>query len=449
VAESARTAETAQREAAVQDRDEAQRLQRESQALNAQLLQAAAEERRSTYATEMNLVRIEVQNGNLSRVRELLMKQLPVTGDEDLRGFEWFYWYRYLIQAQSLLRIDGFQYGDAGYSMALAPGGNLVAVTKGDKSYVYETPDWRAGEALPMQLKILTNRTRMSAAGRLVDGAANSIGAYQGTAPRARPPAIYVYEPNGTQRTFKIPTKESIRYLSFLDISRDGRLVAAIGNDDSDKPERRVCRLMVWDVDSGKLLLDRAENRELNRLEFSRDGKRLAAYVCHSSKRWSDVPHEVAVVFDLPSGEVCGVAAHNDEIDGLFWLPDGERILLTTLGYSGSNRKDLLIWNIAESTPRRLSSASMPDYVKGDVSPDGRLFAVSGHTVSMIRLFDTETGHLVNTLHNEGATIDTLTFSDDGNGSLPVAHRARYSIGTWRKATTSSDCVPTRLPTPV
>jgi WD40 repeat protein/tetratricopeptide (TPR) repeat protein len=87
---------------------------------------------------------------------------------------------------------------------------------------------------------------------------------------------------------------------------------------------------------------------------------------------------------------------------------------LSTLGYSGASRKELLAWSLNEEVPRRLSNEYMPDYVKGDISPDGRLFAVSGHTVSAIRLIDTTSGQVVRTLHNEATTIDTLTFSDDG-----------------------------------
>jgi serine/threonine protein kinase len=410
----ARAAEAQQRAAAVKERDEAQRLQRETQSLNDQLKQAASEQRRAIYATEMNLVRIEAQRGNLQRMRELLMQQLPTKGDEDLRGFEWSYWYRFLNQAQVLKRFEGFRYGQRGSALAIVPGGQIVAITRGNKTEFQDLPSGDVVGTAPFQLRLFVNRTRLAFNGRAVVSPANSPSAFWlGNSEPVRPAGVSVYEPSGDKKTFEFPD-QTIGHNSFTEVSRDGRFVAALGNDVTHEREKPACRLLVWNVESGELVLNRLEHRELNRMEFSRDGNRLAAYVCHSTKRHSDVMREVAIVFDIPSGDVQGVAHHNDDVDCVFWLPEGDRLLMSTLGYSGSSRKELLTWSLYEEVPRRLTNEYMPDYVKGDISPDGRLFAVSGHTVSAIRLIDTTSGQIVRTLHNEATSIDTLTFSNDG-----------------------------------
>lgn len=140
----------------------------------------------------------------------------------------------------------------------------------------------------------------------------------------------------------------------------------------------------------------------------------MAAHLCKGSQLYSNEYRDVVVVLDVSTGKELGVAQHNDEIDAVFWLPDGERLLLGTLSFSGSNRKELLSWTIGQPRPTRLIHELIPDYVKGAVSPDGRLIAITGHTASNIRIFDTTLGDLVNTLHHEATTIDTVTFSKDG-----------------------------------
>ena len=89
-----------------------------------------------------------------------------------------------------------------------------------------------------------------------------------------------------------------------------------------------------------------------------------------------------------------------------------------TLGWSGRNRKELYRWSMSDEPPRRLGLEYMPDYLQGAVSPDGSLLAISGHTVSTVRLIDTSLGLVVSTLHNEASTIDSLTFSPDGKQLL-------------------------------
>ncbi len=53
----------------------------------------------------MNQVRLEAMRGDLTRMRDILFAQLPID-HPDLRGFEWYYWYRYLTQAKKLHHFD-------------------------------------------------------------------------------------------------------------------------------------------------------------------------------------------------------------------------------------------------------------------------------------------------------------------------------------------------------
>lgn len=397
-----------------QERAVAVRQREAALALNAQLAKSNEEQRRAIYASEMNLVRIEAQRGNLRRMRDILLDQLPINGEVDLRGFEWHYWYRYLNQAQVLMKFDEFQYGKPGSALAIIPGGELAAITRNRQTELIDVRSGKTLRALPFSLRILVDRTRFASTGRSVDGPRNSTAAYHpGSNGPTVSPACFVYEPTGEKLTFAYPDA-SFRHVSFLNISEDGRYLAALGNDVSHEKNHPACRLLVWNLDTKEILVNRVMPRELNRAEFSSDGKRLAAYLCHGTNRMSDEYREVVVVIDTATGAELGVAQHNDEFDSVFWLPGQERLLLCSLGFSGPNRKELLSWKIGDARPTRLSQESMPDYVKGAVSPDGRWLAVTGHTVPHIRLIDTRHGSVVNTLHNEATTIDSLTFSKDG-----------------------------------
>ena len=410
-AEKARAAAAEQRQAAVEKSQAIEQQKNQIEGLNNQLRRSMEDQRRSIYAAEMNLVRLEAQRGNLARLRELLMQQLPGANEEELRGWEWIYWYRFLNRAQVLRRVEGFVYNSPDSALAIAPDGKLVAQTRGDKTEWIDLPSGKVIGSVPVRLRLLINRTSLASSGRLVESNAISQYAYDGDR-RVQPTPFAVWEKSGEKRTFQFPA-DSLNHLSFVSLSGDGRRVAAIGNDVSHERGKPACRLLVWDVDSGELLLNQVDQRELNRLTLSRDGKLLVAYVCHSTARLSDEPREVAVLFDAATGQTLGVVRHNDDVDSAFLLPDGNQLLLCTLGYSGANRKELWSWSVGSEAPRKLTSEQMPDYVKGAVSPDGRLFAVSGHTVSTVRLIDTQRGNLVATLHNEATTIDTLTFSAD------------------------------------
>ena len=112
--------EVAERETAVRERDKAD-------GINQTLQGVLKDQRRTIYAAEMNLVRLEAQRNNLPRMHELLKQHIPGPGEEDLRGFEWNYWFRFLHRANEVMRFDELAHGTAQGRIAMIPGGNLVA----------------------------------------------------------------------------------------------------------------------------------------------------------------------------------------------------------------------------------------------------------------------------------------------------------------------------------
>ncbi len=411
--ERAKSAEAEQRQLAEQQRDEATKKSNELEVLT-------EEQRRIIYVSEMNQVRIEAQRGNLARMREILLEQLPIDGKEDLRGFEWNYWYRYLNQAQVLHKFDKATIDTWGSALAtVLPGGRHVAWTQGTTTELVDLQDGTS-RRLPYQLRHYVERTRFSHTGRAVVGACMSHtfpasisktpGADQGSST-----SCSVIEPTGQVHTFDYPS-DGFKHISALTISSDGSLVAVIGYDPSHSQENPASRICVWHVDSKQLILNQVYQREINRFSFSPDGKKIAAHLCHGTKRYADELRDVGGIIDVESGKEMAVVQHDDDIDSLFWVPGSDRVLLCSLGFSGTNRKQLLSWQTTDSLARPvlLTKETMPDYVNGVVSPDGSTLAITSHVANNIRLFDTNRGDLLNTLQTDGKAIVSLAFSAEG-----------------------------------
>jgi serine/threonine protein kinase/tetratricopeptide (TPR) repeat protein/WD40 repeat protein len=409
-AQTARLAEAAARKGAEAERDKAARL-------NQTLESVLRDQRRTIYAAELNLVRLEAQRGSLPRMRELLMRQIPGLDQEDLRGFEWNYWYRFLHRAQELRRFDDLAVAAGTDRVVMVPGGQLVAVARGNQTQLVEVATANVRYTAPTRLTWGVNRNPLTAAGHLVAGGAVSGTAFLPSA-NSQPVAEFdVWDPQGSRRTIKLP-EDSLSHLSFLTISSDGRFVAALGNDSTHTRANPLCRLLTWNAATGELQLNQTLSGEFNRVRFTDDAAQLVAHLCHGSRRAENDLREVITVLDRASGKRLATCRHDDEADSVFLLPGGKGLLFGTLGWSGRNRKELYRWSMRDESPQRLGLEYMPDYMQGAVSPDGSLLAISGHTVSTVRLIDTNLGLVVSTLHNEASTIDSLTFSPDGRRLL-------------------------------
>jgi len=417
--DSARMAESQQRQEAEHQRDDARRLKDEAVALTTQLKASNEEQRRSLYASDMNLIRIEAQRGNLKRMREILMAQLPIHGEEDLRGFEWNYWYRSLNQATTLMRFENFSYGYGPTSSvaSMIPGGRLVAVTQKNQTQILELATRKVLSTIPERLVTMIDRTPFSNSGRSVFGVSAVVHFDRPLTNMTFKKECSVYEPTGKQITIPYP-KNSFSSVCRMNISADGQRVAVIGLDVTHQNESPACRVIVWSVDTAEIVLNKVLQKEVNQVKFSPDGTLISAWLTFGSKDLTEEFREVAVVLDIATGNETAVMSWNDDVLSIEWLPDQKRILLQTLGYSGSNKSELLLWNLEKLKTERLSQETMPSYVKTAVSPDGRVLAVTGHTTSSVRLIDTDDGHVIRTLKNEAAAIDSVSFSDDGKQLL-------------------------------
>jgi WD40 repeat protein/tRNA A-37 threonylcarbamoyl transferase component Bud32 len=132
----ARLAERAERafsEQARADRDRASRAESDAQGKALIAKDAWAAARRNAYAAEINVALQALEENNLGRARDLLDRQRPKAGEEDLRGFEW----RYLWQLCQGDELETF-HEDAAHGAAFSPDGKWFACS-GGKISVRET----------------------------------------------------------------------------------------------------------------------------------------------------------------------------------------------------------------------------------------------------------------------------------------------------------------------
>ena len=388
-------------------------------------------QKRDIYAGAVLQVAHEADRGNLTRMREILLSFIPSSADEtDLRGPEWYYWWNFLNQSQETGRLD-LNAGEAVPEIAILPGGDLVAVGRNDQIDMYQRTE--AGFQLSEQpsMSVPTKmaglsffRNPMTATGLVVDDIEASDPAFYSPERRYTAPSdsFRVWGSNATEPfLFEYPPGQ-LAHVSFMAVSPDGRRVAGLGvsSNLSDQP---ICRLLVWDVATQKLLVNLERPGEMNRIHFNHDGTLLVAYLCHSSLRVAPVQRDVVAVFQLTEQEGAtkatqiGLARHHDDVDSVYFFPDRPEMLLSMLGWSNKSlTKEFLRWKIGENQPlERFGEETPPDLPFGEISPDGTLFAVSSPYLSTIRLIDTQTGKLSRTLYNiQGYKLSSLTFTPTG-----------------------------------
>ena len=85
----------------------------------------ANEKRRLLYISEMNVAQQAWEEATIPRLRNLLARQIPGTGQEDLRSFEWYYSWR---QASTAGRTRRINLSDGACQIAFSPNGDRLAV---------------------------------------------------------------------------------------------------------------------------------------------------------------------------------------------------------------------------------------------------------------------------------------------------------------------------------
>jgi WD40 repeat protein len=437
--------------------------------------------RRLLYTAQMNLFAQDWEVGNIGRIKESLEAHLPKPGQEDLRGFEWYYIWRLCHSEIFTLRHKG-----AVDSVAFSPDGKTLISVNLDGGVV-KTWDATTGkelsnvaidfkrenqnpQAFSPDCKLLASISDSERGVRLWDVATGRVlvslkGHEDLVSSVAFSPdgkTIASGGEDGTLKLWNISTGKEVFTLKAhqsnvitMRFSPDGKSLASGGADRTLKlwdvatarelitlkghsrgvlhvnfsPDGRKLASSGWD---GLRLWDLAKGRELGQLKrhgglplvvtFSPDGKRLASGGTDSTVTLWDV---------TARQELFTLKGHTHEIWALVFSPDGKRLV------SGSADGTVKAWDLfAKPEP-----ATLKGHSKGIASvvfsPDGKILA-SASADKTVKLWDVPTGLELATLQSHTELAVSLAFAPDGktlglgryDGSL-----VRWDVATGQEMT--------------
>jgi WD40 repeat protein len=372
---------------------------------NAELREAAAREqqqalhlRRLLYANELKLVLQAWQKGQPAQAVEWLDALRPRPGQDDLRGFEWYYlkgrchpfhavWRGHQGSVDALaVSADGQTVASAGRSRAL----RLWDVATGQTRAVL------AGHAHPVDILALSPDGQVLASGggegrdvRLWDlttgkeRARFTVGAHLGA---------FAFTPDGKQlavgsadgvKFWEVATgqpatgflKQPTKVLG-LAIAPDGRTIAT-GNEDGT--------VRLWDVASGRQRRVLRGHDELVRcVAFAPDGLALA------SGGWQDGKVNL---WDLAAGQLrATLGGPRCHVRSVAFTPDGRALAASTIPIgkgAPAGAGEIKLWDVATGAPLPCAFERAAGQARAlAFLPGGRLLVV-GCTDNTVKLLDT------------------------------------------------------------
>ncbi|MBO0800427.1 MAG: serine/threonine protein kinase, partial [Blastocatellia bacterium] len=212
-------------------------------------IQQELSNRRLLYEAHMNLAKQAWTDADVGRVEELLESHLPQSGQEDLRGFEWYYLWRLTHRFSSDIRHKKIV-----YAVAFSPDGKRLVTGSSDNTVkLWDAATGEKTLILKGHTDAVWSMAFSSDGKRLASGTRDGI--------------IKLWDA-ATGQTL-ITLTGLLRPVISLAFSPDGKRLAA-GSDD------RTVKL--WDTATGLVLLTLKGHLDgVVSVAFSPDGKRLAS----------------------------------------------------------------------------------------------------------------------------------------------------------------------------
>jgi WD40 repeat protein/tRNA A-37 threonylcarbamoyl transferase component Bud32 len=356
------------------------------------------------YNANMLLTQIAWEQNQIGRLLDLLKGQEPRPGQEDLRGFEWYYWNN-LVQ-RGHFTINGHK--RAVTSVAFSPDGKRI-VSGSTSIGLQERGELKVWDAETGQevLSLKGQHTReVTSVAFSPDGKRIVSGSKERVVERG-PSGLFgelkVWDTNKGQEILSLRHRRDVNSVAF---SPDGkRIVSGSGGGEvlgPGKIPRFFGELKVWDAETGQEILSfQGHTTAVKSVTFSPDGKRILSSGDDTLKVW-----------DVETGqEVRSLKGHTGPVYSVAFSLNGKRIV------SGSQDRTLKVWD-AETGQEVHSLKGHTDNVTGVAfSPDGKRI-VSSSQDQTLKVWDADKGLEVLSLKGHTGGVTGVVFSPDGKRIL-------------------------------
>lgn len=359
------------------------------------------ENRRAAYSAEMILAASEYENANLNRLKEILEKYQTIeSGEEDLRGFEW-YFLNNLLNPPS--KIGFLQHNDEVWNAEFSPDGKFVASACNDN----RVRIWNLAAGTFVETAEQKGAWRVSF---FPDGKRFAVASSSNSNP-----VVKIYETATAKELFAL-TGQTKR-IRALDVSPNGKLIAT-GNQEGN--------LIIWNAETGaelkKFSFSTAQKgTEFQDLQFSKDGTKLAA-----------VGFNMLVVFDVETWR--SNRADNKEFFDKNVLNNGWKIAFSPLGKTlaiGTFEGNVVFLDAETLKILRVLKIHQSNVKSLAFSPDGKILATASWDRT-IKFIDVQTGEIVNGLRGHFAGVHDIFFAPDGK-TIGTAS-ADFNVNFWNTA---------------
>jgi len=330
----------------------------------------------------MNLAQTAWEDGRVPMVLGLLDRYRPQPGQEDLRGFEWYYWNR--LCHSELLALKGHK--SEVTCVAFSPDGKRLASASPDDTV--KVWDAATGQEI-LALREGGRSVAFSPDGKwLVSGIWSN-----------RPVKVWDADTGRESLTLQGPTmKGATGPVDRVMFSPDGRRIAATINGYGTYPESHPDELWggvtVWDGATGhEVLTWKGHTNWVTSIAFSPDGKRLA----------SASGDQTLKVWDAATGaETLTLKRDACWVNSVAFSPDGRRL-------ASADDQAVKVWD-AHTGKETLTLKGA--HGKVAFSPDGKRLAAAGRD-NTLKVWDAATG--AETLAFQGhESSPNVAFTADG-----------------------------------
>lgn len=359
---------------------------------------------RMLYLTRMKLANQEYENANITRVEQLVELTRPGPDEKDLRGFEWYLFWRY-AHKEALRITEPGQIASAKFSA----NDEIIAVAE-----VIHTMVQHRREYL---VKLFDRRTQQETTSFTVPAGINfdiAVFSHDNKIVATDSPdnGVTIWDIASQQLLKKLEGPgDPVVSLAFAPAQET--LAAAFVRG----------KFRVWDRRTGVVKFDERSQLELPSIAFSPDGKQLAVTSSETEAQLRDATTgKLQRTISVPKGP----------LSLIFFSPDGSRLFLTT------SEGKVFSWTMRKGQLLALGGSHSAEVLSFSFSPDNKLVA-TGSMDRTLKLWDVATGKEMRTIFGHGGWVTSLHFSADGlhlisggrDGLIKIWEMAATELPIW------------------